>query len=205
MGLPHFTTIASAGLAATEPVYTNLFEITFTLPASLSTRSDSAILNFQATKISLNTQEAISTKEQKYKFSTRVFMLTPEKTHTEFSISFNVNVNDAFNVETWNVLRAWYDLVWNSQTGSTYYKSDIIGSIIVNQHDKKGVILRRVTFNNCQIKDLSATELDWESAGILNVTSNFVADYWEDEFIDDNRGIGTVGQVPNYPPYNSVP
>ena len=140
-----------------------------------------------ATNIDLNLTEAIDVKEQRFKYSTRAFLGTPGKTHVEFSIDFTVNVNEQGSMETWNTLKAWYDLVWNSQNGSLHYKSDIIGTIIVNQHDKKGVVLRRVTFQNSQIKSVGGISLKWEGTGdIWTVKADFVADYWIDEYIDNN-------------------
>jgi hypothetical protein len=90
-------------------------------------------------------------------------------------------------METWATMKAWFDLVFNSQNGSLHYKSDLIGTIIVNQHDKKGVVLRRVTFQNCQLKKLGGYDLDWSSQGIVdNVQADFVYDYFIDEYIDQN-------------------
>jgi hypothetical protein len=84
-------------------------------------------------------------------------------------------------------MKAWYDLVFNSQNGSLHYKSDLIGTIIVNQHDKKGVVLRRVTFQNVQLKKLDGYNLDWNSNEIIKeVNANFVWDYFIDEYIDQN-------------------
>lgn len=101
-------------------------------------------------------------------------------------------------METWNVLKAWYDLVWNSQNGTLHYKSDIIGTIIVNQHDKKGVVLRRVTFQNAQLRGIDAPSLAWNSNEIWSdVGAKFVADYWIDEYIDGNFTI----QPPLVPGY----
>ncbi len=86
-----------------------------------------------------------------------------------------------------NALKAWYDLVFNSQNGSLHYKSDIIGTVIVNQHDKKGVVLRRVTYQNVQIKQLQGYSLDWSSNNIIESTqADFIYDYFIDEYIDNN-------------------
>jgi hypothetical protein len=84
-------------------------------------------------------------------------------------------------------MKAWYDLLFNSQNGALHYKSDLIGTIIVNQHDKKGVVLRRVTFQNCQIKKVAGYELDWSQNDIVGeVICDFVYDYFIDEYIDNN-------------------
>jgi len=177
MGLPHFTQVINTGTPGgpgtlpDEVVYLNLFEINFILPVIL---------------IDLNlTEFGVTAKPQRFKYSTRMFMTPPDKTDIAFSIPFQVNVNQAGSMETWNTLKAWYDLVFNSQNGALHYKSDIIGTIIVNQHDKKGVVLRRVTFQNVQLTKISGFSLDWGSNNIQeNVSADFVADYFIDEYID---------------------
>lgn len=206
MPLPHFTTLqmtgspGGPGTKPEEPVYLNLFEITFIMPTILQAQGRDPIMMLQqANKVSLALTEAIAVAQQRFKYSTRAFMTMPEKTHIEFDITFNVNVNEKGNITIWDTLKAWYDLVWNSQNGSLHYKSDIIGTIIVNQHDKKGVVLRRVTFQNCQIKNVGATELDWSQSTAIqeNVSAGFVADYWIDEYIDSNFTISPP-LIPGY-------
>jgi hypothetical protein len=183
MPLPHFNNLMVNTPIPQEVVYKNLFEITFVLPNLLQSKFEPLMLLQNATTVDLNLTEAISVAEQKFKYSTRAFMKTPEKTHVEFSIKFNVNANSLGSMETWNTLKAWYDLVWNSQDGSLHYKSDIIGTIIVNQHDKKGFVLRRVTFNNVQIKNVDGVSLAWGGGDIMETGAGFVADYWKDEYI----------------------
>jgi hypothetical protein len=205
MPLPHFTQLqmtgspGGPGTLPEEPVYLNLFEITFILPTILQAQGRDPIMMLQqANSVDLDLTPAIETAEQRFKYSTRAFMKTPSKTHIDFNIKFNVNVNQQGNMVIWNTLKAWYDLVWNSQNGVVNYKSDIIGTIIVNQHDKKGVVLRRVTFQNCQIKQLGSLGLQWASTDIWSdVQADFVADYWVDEYIDGNFTI-TPPLIPGY-------
>ena len=193
MPLPHFTQVKNAGSPGgpgtlpDEVVYLNLFEITFILPVILQAQNRDPILLLQnATKIDLNlTEFDVAEKTQRFKYSTRLFMAPPQKTDVAFTIPLQVNVNQAGSMETWNTMKAWYDLVFNSQNGALHYKSDIIGTVIVNQHDKKGVVLRRVTFQNVQLKKISGFSLDWSSNNIQeNVSLDFVADYFIDEYID---------------------
>jgi hypothetical protein len=199
MGLPHFTQVINSGSPGgpgtlpDEVVYLNLFEITFILPVILQAQGRDPILLLQnATKIALNLTEfeGISTKQQRFKYSTREFVTTPTKTSGTFDIPIQVNVNQAGSMETWNTMKAWYDLVFNSQNGALHYKSDIIGTIIVHQHDKKGIVLRRVTFQNVQITKLQGYELNWSSNEIINESvASFVYDYFIDEYIDQGFGI----------------
>jgi len=195
MPLPHFTqrlntgSPGGPGTLPDEVVYTNLFETTFVLPVILQAQGRNPILLLQnALNIDFNlTEFDVAVKEQRFKYSTRAFLTTPTKTSGAFNIKFNVNVNQQGSMETWNAMKAWYDLVFNSQNGSLHYKSDIIGTIIVNQHDKKGVVLRRVTFQNCQISKLQGYTLDWASNNIIeSVQADFIYDYFIDEYIDNN-------------------
>jgi len=193
MPLPHFTQLemtgspGGPGTKPQEPVYNNLFEITFVLPTILTAQKRDAILLLQqATTVKLDLTPDIETVLQRFKYTTRVFMATPTKTDTTFDIKFNINVNESGSMETWNTLKAWYDLVWNSQNGSLHYKADIIGTIIVNQHDKKGLVLRRVTFQNAQIKGVDGADLAFDATNIWEATARFAADYWIDEYIDGN-------------------
>jgi hypothetical protein len=198
MALPHFTQVTNSGAPGgpgTQPhevVYLNLFEITFILPVILQAQGRDPILLLQnATKIDLNlTEQDVSAKSQRFKYSTRMFMAPPTKTDGTLSIPFQVNVSNGGSMQTWASMKAWFDLVFNSQNGSLHYKSDIIGTIIVNQHDKKGVVLRRVTFQNVQITKLNGYSLDWSSSNIIESTvADFVYDYFIDEYIDQNFGI----------------
>ena len=194
MPLPHFVNLemtGSPGGPGTRPqevVYKNLFEITFLFPVILQAQGRDPIMMLQqASSITMDLTPAIEVAEPRFKYSTRAFMTTPSKTTVDLSIKFNVNVTDSGNYDTWSTLKSWYDLVWNSQNGSLHYKSDIIGSIIVQQHDKKGVVLRRVRFVNAQIKSISSMDLDWTSNEIWDgIQADFVADYWVDEYIDGN-------------------
>lgn len=195
MPLPHFTQLLNTGSPGgpgtlpDEVVYTNLFEITFVLPVILQAQGRNPILLLQnALNINMNlTEFDVAVKEQRFKYSTRAFLTTPTKTSGTFDIKFNVNVNQQGSMETWNAMKAWYDLVFNSQNGTLHYKSDIIGTVIVNQHDKKGVVLRRVTYQNVQISKLQGYSLDWAQNNIIeSVQADFIYDYFIDEYIDNN-------------------
>ena len=198
MPLPHYTQVSNVGSPGgpgslpDEIVYLNLFEVTFVLPNILTAQGRNTLLLLEnATNIDMNlTQFDFGQKEQRFKYSTSVFNTAPVKTSGEFNIKFQVNVNQAGSMETWATLKAWYDLVFNSQNGSLHYKSDCIGTVIVNQHDKKGVVLRRVTYQNVQIKQIAGISLDWSSNNTIEtLQADFIYDYFVDEYIDQNFSI----------------
>lgn len=188
MPLPHFTNILTATTLA-EPVFPSLFEITFILPTLMQAEGrDPLALLENAKSVDFDLTKDITSASQRFKYSTRVFLTMPEKTDIDFSIKFNLNVDNNGSVFIWNTLKSWYDKVWNSQTGTVFYKSDVVGTVIVNQHDKKGFVIRRVTFQNAQLQGIGQIGLDWEqnTSIIQDVEAKFISDYWTDEYIDNN-------------------
>lgn len=184
MALPHFTNIKSHN-KNWDPVYTNLYEVVIVLPVAIQNlHADyQTLLLENTTKVNFPTYPTIATAVQKFKFSTRNFVLFPDSTSATFPIEFNMNQNDEKQVFTFRIMKDWYDLVWNNEDGSTHYKKNIIGDIVVHGHDKEGHVIRRVTYYNCQILSFTGWEnLDWATPGIATLTANFIADYWSDMY-----------------------
>jgi len=204
--LPHFSQVNSHGSTHPnteqifEPVYPSLFEVTFVLPTIVQDQGrDPLLLLENATSVEgIEVHKALGTQEQRFKYSTRMFLTMPENTSIDgLNIKFNVNVGNAGDVFNYNALRAWYDLAWNSQNGTLAYKRDIVGTIVINHHDRKGFVIRRITLHNCQIKNIGGylDSVDWsDTTSILtDVNAEFVVDYWTDERVDlDTSDIGNV-------------
>lgn len=185
MGLAHFNNVLSHNQNY-EPVYKALFEISFDLPPSIGASSEEMKLLLEnARNITLPLTPAIEVETQRFKFSTRAYVTLPSETHvSDLSINFNLNEDDKSSVFVWKSLKKWYDLVWNSQTGETHTKREIIGRLIVNVHNKKGKVIRRVEYMNVQITDVQEWELSWDTpTEILECSANFVADFWYDLYV----------------------
>lgn len=183
--LPHFTSQTPTGTDLHEPLYGNLFEVTFTFPTILGlTQDDFRIMMINTLGITLNLTPDIGTKEQKFKFSDRVYLLQPNKTSFEFDIEFNINVDNQFSIRTWNYMKKWYDLAHNTQTGELHYKKDMIGSIVAHIHDREGVVVRRTEFKNVQLTGLGGMAFKWENNSFISGSAKFVADYAIDQYYD---------------------
>lgn len=184
MPLPHFTNIESHN-QNWDPVYKNLFEVEIFLPDAIRDRHPNAtdLLLENAKSISLPTYPELATETQRYKYSTRMFIGLPDSTSiSSLSVGFNINQNDAKQMFTFRMIKDWYDLAWNNEDGSTNYKRNIVGEIILYQHDREGEIIRRVTYHNCQLISFSVGEdLEWGGgANIQELTANWTVDWWED-------------------------
>ena len=181
--LGHFTNITPS-VNLEETVYLNLFEVTFTFPSILGVNAEMNYMMQQATNIKLDLTPKLQTLTQAFKYSKRAYVKTPETTIYEFDIKFNVNVDNKFSMKSWNLLKKWYDLAWNSQTGELHYKRDMIGSIVAHLHDREGVVIRRTEFKNVQLLGISGMELGFDSSNVFEANSNFVADYVIDQYFD---------------------
>jgi len=207
MPLPHFNNITTAR-ELWEPVYKNLFEVTFVLPVPLQNLwggETVAFLTQQAVTATLPSYPDIETKQQRYKYSTREYMGMPNETSLkDISIKFNLNqqsMGDStnmpswasspqsagpFQIPTWRIVKDWYDLAWNNEDGSLHYKRNMVGQIVVHVHDREGHIIRRVVYYNAQLTGFEGFKggaLDWASAEIVDdFAAKFVVDYWQDYY-----------------------
>lgn len=179
-----------------EPVFNNLFEVSYQVP-DLVTQQYPDINDPQAgtgllllentTSISFGgIMQTLNTVKQNFKYSSRAFTGLPSDTTVQLDVEFNINHNEENSILVYNVMRAWYDLSWNSQTGLMHLKRNQVGRITANHHDKEGGILRRLIFFNCQMTKLDGgfDSLRWGSSDIASGKATFVADYWFDTYLD---------------------
>ena len=185
MPLAHFTNIATA-TDLHEPVYKNLFEVRITLPTALQTVHPNAtkLLLENATKVSLPLYPDLAVQMQRFKYSTRLFPTTPEETSIKTTeIQFNLNQDKNSNsVFVFRMLKDWYDLNWNNETGQLSYKRNLKSDMVsIDVHDREGRVIRRVNWINAWIIHFSGWEdHDWTTGDIQTLTAKFAVDYWND-------------------------
>lgn len=180
--LSHFNNVVIANKNR-EPLYANLFETTFNFPSAIPLKAtDISLLTLQATNIDLNLTPTLGIIYQYFKYSGRAYLNTAAKNSViTFDITFNINITDNFALDSWNMLKQWYDLGWNSQTGELHYKKDMVGTVIAHIHDRKGIVVRRVEFTNCQLSAIDSQAFNWSTeTSVLTCKASFVADTWVD-------------------------
>jgi hypothetical protein len=185
--LAHFSNVTPTATDLHEPLYQNLFEVTFSFPTILGlSPADEQTMMINARNIDLNLTQDMNTAEQYFKYSGRLFLATKKENSTikDMKIKFNVNVDDRFSIRTWNYLKKWYDLGWNSQTGELHYKREMVGTIVAHIHDRQGVVVRRVEFRNVQLVGLKGMTFDWGEENIIDGEVSLMADYWIDQYFD---------------------
>ena len=131
----------------------SLYEVVFILPKKL--KSEMMLLE-KAISIKINEPKP----KENYKY-TRI--VSGNQTSIDITIKFD-------SLIVYNMLQKWYELIWSA----TMYKSDIIGEIIINQHDRTGHLIRRFTLFGTQLISLdNNNEI---------IEANFIADYWVDDY-----------------------
>ena len=185
MPLAHFTNVTTA-TDLHEPIYKNLFEVRITLPTALQAvhPNATALLLENATKVSLPTYPELTVQEQKFKYSTRLYPTTPDTTSIKTtSITFNLNQHkDSNSVFVFRMLKDWYDLNWNNETGQLSYKRNLKSDLVtIDVHDREGRVVRRVNWINAWMIGFTGWEdHDWTTGEIQSLEAKFAVDYWSD-------------------------
>lgn len=187
--LAHFNNIAPAR-NNDEPIYANLFEITFEFPEILGlSADDEKLLMISAQNIDINTTPELGVAKQSFKYSGRLYLTTPtvdQTTIESLKIKFVINVDgDSYAMNTWNYLKRLYDLGWSSATGSMSLKKNlVIPSIVAHIHNREGKVIRRLEYNNCMLRGISGQSYSYDNTGLIDTEATFTCDYWYDLYVD---------------------
>jgi len=175
-GLPHWDN-SQAARGYYEPIFTNQFELIITPPATITDNVD--LLVEQVLTVSGIPEMLTSgTTKQKYKFAERAYAkATPNKTITDLTVKFEVNLNDENNMYVYNTLRGWGDLIYDPLTGRQGLKRDYVGEIYLAIFNKAGDIFREFRFAPAFLKEpLTEMTLDYGSDSIYQITAIFTCD-----------------------------
>ena len=175
-----------------EVVSPALFEVYLTFPTLLSKLNGNQDLMFQHVR-SISGLDGltptISNVVQKYKFAERHYAAAgPDKTSLELTITYTMNLNDASENYIYNMLRKWYDLVYNPQNGQTLVKKDYAGGSLMTiiEHDRNGAIWRKITCLDFfpSTPPTGLNEDNYDSTGDAKTVSiTFIVDDWVEEAI----------------------
>lgn len=192
-GLSHFKN-SSAGLGRYEPIYLNQFEVVITPPPAIRGKIGFGgslmlehVLNFKNLPEYSGSGSAVVV--QNYKFSQRAYApAKPEKTYHQFTIDFELNLNESNDNYIYNALRAWGDLVYDPLTGRQGLKVDYAGpsndsaQIYVRQFKRDTTIFREFTFAPVFFgpQKMNETVLDYTGDKILQLTVQFTADMYKE-------------------------
>lgn len=187
MALPHITN-SQAGRNLWDPVFTNIFEVSFTVPEALRANfgKDEQILTEHVTKISglgaLN--KAATTGTQKFMGTDRSYIQTKlDSTRAELEVTFTLNLRDATDNYIYKLFRAWAALGYDVSTGERHLKKDYCSQWLkISVANAVGDIYREIVFKDVMMNgDLGGLEeYNYETADAAELTVKFVSDWWKE-------------------------
>ena len=192
MALKHYSHYKNSDAATQmwEVVSPALFEVSLTFPDILKGKIGNSDLMLQHVR-SISGLDGLTPTVgnvvQKYKFAERHYAAAgPDKTSLELTITYTLNINDAHENYIYNMLRKWYDLVYNPQNGQTLVKKDYAGGSLMSivEHDRNGAIWRKITCLNFfpSTPPTGLNEDNYDSVGDAKTVSiTFIVDDWVEE------------------------
>lgn len=192
-GLSHFKN-SVAGPGRYEPIYLNQFEVIITPPPAVRGMVGFGgnlmlqhVLNLKSLPEYSGSGNAVTV--QNYKFSNRAYApAKPTQTYHQFTIEFELNLNERNDNYIYNALRAWSDLIYDPLTGrqglAVEYEgpSSDAANIYVAQFNRAQIIFREFNFSPVFIgpQKMTETTLDYKTDEILRLTVQFTANSYDE-------------------------
>lgn len=187
MALPHIRN-SVAGNNRQDPVYNNIFEVYFTLPAALQNEfgSDIAVLTEQ-----VKTFKGLEALDKGPQVGEQIFMGTKrsflqsklESTAFDLEVEIQLNMRDRTDNYIYKLLKAWNKLGYDISTGETTLKQDYVADWLkVSIGNRAGDIIREIIFKDVMLIDglTGFDELNYESTDVVNLTVKFRSDWAEE-------------------------
>ena len=199
MALRHFSHYNNSQAATNmwEVVSPALFEVDFSFPSLIrgDVNNDPILMFEHVRSISGidGVTPTVGNVVQKYKYAERHYAAAgPDKTSLELTITFTMNLNDSQHNYIYNMLRKWYDLIYNPQNGQMLTKKQYAdGSrMFISEHDRNGAIWRKINCFNFfpSTPPTGLNEDNYDSTGDAKTVSiTFIVDDWVEETIGMNQ------------------
>lgn len=186
----HFTNSAVA-TNNFEPLYSNLFEIIFTPPSAIISNptwaNNSEYIIENAIKITgLNVDKHPGDKTQKWRSVTRRFAGSKiDDTSVKFTIDWLLNLNDDNENFVYNFLKAWSDLLFDSETGTMTLKKDYVspaGITVIEFNRVEENYRKKVIRNVFPASAIKTFDLDSNSDEIFSMSMDFFGEYYTNNY-----------------------
>ena len=204
MALKHYSHYRNSDAATGmyEVVSPALFEVYLTFPTILSKLNSNQDLMFQHVR-SISGLDGLTPTVgnvvQKFKFAERHYASAgPDKTSLELAITYTLNLNDSHQNYIYNLLRKWYNLIYNPQNGQMLTKKQYAGGSVMTiyEHDRNGAIWRKITCLDFfpSTPPTGLNEDNYDSVGDAKTVSiTFIVDDWVEETVGLEQYRDTTG------------
>lgn len=193
MALTHYSHYRNSAAAREmwEVVSPALFEVYLKFPNIINSGIDTELLFEHVRSITGldGLTPTIGNVVQKYKFAERHYAAAgPDKTSLELTITFTMNLNNSHENYVYNMLRKWYDLVYNPQNGQTLTRQQYSSgsSLDIYEHDRDGSIWRQIKCFNIfpSTPPTGLNDDNYDSMGEAKTVSiTFIVDDWVEQAV----------------------
>ena len=195
MALKHYSHYRNSTAATQmyEVVSPALFEVDLTFPTILSgdnsIQPELIIEHVRSVSGLDGLTPSVANVVQKYKYAERHYAAAgPDKTSLELAITYTLNLNDDHQNYVYNMLRKWYNLIYNPQNGQMLTKKQYAGGSVLKiyEHDRNGAIWRKITCFNFfpSTPPTGLNDDNYDSMGdAKTVSMTFMVDDWVEETI----------------------
>lgn len=187
MALPHIKN-SKAGINREEPLYGNLFEVYFSIPAALQGEvgaEDVNVLTEQVIKIdgldSLTKAPGVQT--QKFMGSTRTYLdSTLDDTSHTITMDLNLNLRNGTDNYIYKLFKEWNKLGYDLSTGERSLKNDYVADFLrVTIFNRQGDIFRQIIFHDIILTKVEGVgSYDYTDNGLKNLSIEFHSDWADD-------------------------
>lgn len=195
MSLSHYSHYRNSEAANSmyEVVSPALFEVYFQFPDLLAnTEGMKSELMFEHVR-SISGLDGVTPTVgnvvQKFKFAERHYASAgPDKTSLELTITYTLNLDNSHQNYIYNMLRRWYNLIYNPQTGQMLTKKQYAENsrLWIVEHDRNGAIWRKIICFNFfpSTPPTGLNENNYDSVGDAKTVSiTFIVDDWVEQIV----------------------
>lgn len=187
MALPHITN-SEAGRKLMDPVYQNLFEVSFQIPTALEEKygKDINLLTEHVLKISglSALSKGPSVSKQSFMGVDRSYLQSKvDGTSAEIGIDFTLNLRNGNDNYIYKIFREWAALGYNINTGERHLKKDYVAPYMqVLVANRQGDVYHKIVFKDVMMNGgvEGIDELNYDSGEAVTISVKFVSDWWEE-------------------------
>ena len=190
--LPHIQN-SKAGANKYDPVHKSLYEVSFTVPASLKQRfgGDEGILTEHVLSVSGldSLYKGVEAEQQKFMGTSRSYLKpTVGDTFAEVTVKFSLNLRDGMDNYIYRVFNAWKKLGYDMQTGERQLKKDYCADWLKIQiSNRRGDVFHRIIMKDVMLSGgvVLSSDLDYTSDDAVEIEVKFRSDWWTEENYGD--------------------
>lgn len=187
MSLPHIKN-SKAGINREEPIFKNLFEVYFSIPAALQSETGAEDVNVLTEQVKTiggldSLTKTPATIDQEFMGTKRTYIGSRiDDTSHEITMTLNLNMRNGTDNYIFKLFKNWNSLAYNLSTGERTLKNDHVADFLrVVQFNRQGDIFRDITYHDVMLTAMTGlNDLDYGAGDALELSLTFKSDWADD-------------------------